>query len=152
MMPGTFDISNLTPDRGHIFNGGYSTYRNDHCGVSGGIGDLNGDGINDIAIGCRDGSYIAVVYGTKDETYPRNFDLSTITKETGVIITSGCDCGLGGGYLGYSIVFGNFNGDDIDDIAIAASWAYNELPFNVHVIYGQRGGYSDKFIYVYDIP
>jgi hypothetical protein len=80
-------------------------------------------------------------------------DLASITNKTGVIITSGCNCGLGGGYLGYSITFGHFNNDNISDIAVAASWAYSgSSPFKVHVIYGRLGGYTDKFINVNSIP
>ena len=54
--------------------------------------------------------------------------------------------------MGNKLVFGNFNGDDIADIAVDATWAYTSNPSRVHVIYGQRGGYSDKYINVNSIP
>ena len=66
MAPGIFDISQLTQESGHLFHGGYSFIDNDGCGISGGAGDLNGDGIIDYAVGCRGGSYAAVVYGTQN--------------------------------------------------------------------------------------
>lgn len=63
MEPGNFSLDSINQSDGHVFIGGYSAIQNDRCGSAGSTGDLNGDGYTDIAIGCRDGSYAAVVYG-----------------------------------------------------------------------------------------
>ncbi|TMV12683.1 FG-GAP repeat protein [Arenibacterium halophilum] len=86
-------------------------------------GDVNGDGIDDLLIGATGVNASAgrayVVYG-HDGPFARQFDLSSLTEDTGFVI----DGTLAGGEFGFSVsALGDVNGDGYDDIGVGAPTA-----------------------------
>ncbi|WP_039455548.1 FG-GAP repeat domain-containing protein [Candidatus Jidaibacter acanthamoebae] len=102
-------------------------------------GDVNGDKIKDIIIGCKDSAY--VIYGSK--LIPSTINVSKLDGSNGFSIT-----GLPGGTTGHPYEFGtvvssagDFNDDGIDDMVLSTLYAryapYYNPPYPVaYVIYG----------------
>ena len=99
-------------------------------------GDLNADGIDDLAIGIRETrqTLAYVVYGSQDTT--RNIKLTSQDRETGFRIT---ETGRSGGTLRF---VGDINADGIEDLAIHSSAVpipfdrFDEVEPDLHVIFG----------------
>jgi FG-GAP repeat len=90
-----------------------------------GIGDVNGDGLADVAVSseyfpdsARLQGRIAVVFGKMDETPVRLTELE-MSSERGFFIV-GADDGDMAGAPAYG---GDFNGDGLDDIVVGVPWA-----------------------------
>jgi Ca2+-binding RTX toxin-like protein len=149
----SFNLSDLTGSNGFTING-VSPYDTSGYFVSG-AGDINGDGIDDVIIGAPGfngknpdattspgSSY--VVFG-KQGGFDPTLNLSDLTGTNGFTIE-----GIAAGnQTGVSVSSaGDINGDGIDDVIIGALYADpNGLDKAGvgYVVFGQQGGFSDKF-------
>jgi hypothetical protein len=119
------------------------------------IGDINGDGKNDLIIGASQASYngaksgsVYVIYGNgagkmKDGTaFAQTQKLALGTKPLDGTNGFRIDGGSAGEAFGYFIAIGDINGDSKNDLAISAYTAgYNALASSgsVYAIYGNGG-------------
>jgi len=117
-----------------------------------GIGDINGDGIDDLALGAyyadpdgRDrAGEVHVVFGRRDG-FDATIELGSLDEEHGFRIP-GLAAGdnLGKGFGGA----GDVNGDGVDDLIIGAPQASRDgraLTGEAYVIFGNRDGFSESF-------
>lgn len=125
---GAIDLANLTADQGVLFRGAESGAT---TGTSvTGVGDLDGDGLDEVLIGAPDGlsgkSYL--VYGAAMVASGGVIDFATFTATQGVVI----DGGASGVFSGLSVSgAGDVDGDDVPDVVIG------DLGANLsHVVYG----------------
>ena len=134
-------LSSLDGTNGFAINGEVA---NDYSGTSvAGVGDVNGDGIDDILIGAPyatvDGEDYTgrayIVFG-KDSTSGDNFDaaieLSSLDGTDGVILNGAAD-----DYIGEAVSSaGDLNGDNIPDFVVGGPKAADNAG-RTYVIYGQ---------------
>lgn len=101
-----------------------------------GAGDMNGDGIDDLAVALPAsdvashpyGGRVAVVYG-RSEGYPAPTELATLAPENGFQIISD----RGQGALGGSIApAGDVNGDGLTDLLVGSN-------LGAYLVFGERG-------------
>ncbi|MGF1456602.1 MAG: Ig-like domain-containing protein [Alphaproteobacteria bacterium] len=118
-----FDLSDLDGTNGFAING---IDEGDNAGFSvSSVGDWNGDGFDDLAIGARyggDGDYsgeVYIVFGASGGFAP-SLDLSDLDGSNGFVVgNSGSDY-----FAGYSVSgAGDVNGDGIDDLIVGARGA-----------------------------
>jgi hypothetical protein len=100
--------------------------------VLAGIGDINGDGLNDIAVGSRTGTRI--IFGSRNP-FPRSLDVSTLDGSNGFVFNSAAtDLKRAG----------DVNGDGLADFVVGNG---NASPNGLtgagvsYVIFGRRTGY-----------
>ncbi|CAB3778414.1 hypothetical protein LMG27177_00599 [Paraburkholderia fynbosensis] len=167
-----FDLKNLTPSQGIQLTGtqvgewlGGSTRSGSSAGWYGdaaygqsqtmsSVGDINGDGIEDFAIGSpgwngAGAGYNApgrvyVIYGKADGDTWSNVDLSKLDGSNGFILYSSSNTTTTNNQMGFSIASaGDVNGDGIDDFLIGAPGADSPGATNsgaVYLVYGEAGG------------
>ncbi len=99
------------------------------------IGDVNGDGLADVAVGGYASDMICVVYGTKTPT-----DV-TLTNNGGANYQcfKGTDITSGEGGFGSPVVGGDIDGDGVNDLAVA-SGAGSSNPHKVYIFFGVKNG------------
>ena len=108
------------------------------------LGDINGDGLGDFAIGCggtpSNRGQIYVVFGRADNAYPA--DLSTLNGSNGFIIIGDGNFGIGA--TGSVTRMNDISHDGIDDFAIGAPTAavgtltQESSPGEVFILFGRR--------------
>jgi hypothetical protein len=146
--PGEIDLAALAPSQGFKLTGSTA---GDFSGFSvSGVGDINGDGIDDLIVGSlgadskhgTDAGRAYVVYGKVGGL--ADVDLGALAPESGFTIVGA----NAGDLVGRSVSnAGDINGDGIDDLIIGANPADgppNQSPLaHSYVIYGKEGGLAD---------
>jgi hypothetical protein len=137
-----FNLSSLDGNNGLIIRG---IDRGDRSGLSvSNAGDINGDGIEDLAIGAptangEDGESYVVFGNATGFSSPIN--LSSLDGTSGFTIAGIRTDGNLGNSISYA---GDINGDGIDDLIVAAYKANNSVGEN-YVIFGTTDEFSTNF-------
>ena len=147
---------NLDGNRGFVLAG---TGIEDNLGSAvSNIGDLNGDGIEDLIVSANNASVVGQ-YSQEGQTYVvfgrqggfgTQFDLNSLDGSNGFSL-AGIDPNDG---LGNAVSAGDFNGDNIDDLLVGASNAgenissygfdYSDRRGEAYVIFGRQNGFSSQ--------
>lgn len=120
-----------------------------------GIGDLDGDGIDDLAVfstrccsapALADRSVVHVVFGRR-EGFPAQMDESILDGERGFLIDASADAGAAGVVVGG----GDLDGDGIDDLVVALNHREGSPPYRpgdfAYVVYGREASlFADGFV------
>ena len=146
---GPRSINTASFDLGDIPGGNASVLRgvdSSEIGIvgAGSVGDINGDGLVDIAIAAplanSEAGEVYIVYGSESRLPPK-LDLDELDGTNGFRIY-----GTEEGYdnVGISLTgLGDFNGDGFSDMAIVAS--YGQLVGQTYVLFGRSQGFSSSF-------
>jgi hypothetical protein len=125
-----------------------------HTGVSATLGDLNGDGFDDIVIGAfasgglsnavAETGEVYVIFGKA--TWTSKLQVSSLDGTNGFTIYARDNSDLFGGGMAVC----DYNGDGIKDLAVGALWADGYLNSadkkgDVYVIFGKRTAWSAVF-------
>lgn len=142
----TFELSNLDGTNGFIFYG-VEDFGNVGSCVSG-IGDVNNDGIDDVAFGADfvnsngvDAGAVYVVYGTT-EGFSASMTADDINGENGFILVGPEADATAGKFVASA---GDVNGDGIDDFVVGAPGTDAEGRNHAgqsYLIFGQTGNFD----------
>ena len=142
--PAAFELSSLDGSNGFVLNG---IDAGDESGPSvSTVGDVNGDGIDDLIIGAlsaepdgRSGGESYVVFGTA-AGFPATFELSSLNGSNGFVLN-----GIDAGHDSISSVSaaGDVNGDGFDDLIIGVS--YGGSAGQSYVVFGTVAGFPAVF-------
>lgn len=113
-----------------------------------GLGDVNGDGVDDVGLGApgytpggvsyQGVGEAFVVYGRRDGTFPPVLRLADLDAADGFTFAR-TDQRDNPWNIGAAIAgAGDMNGDGIGDLAIAAPLQFREAPASVYILYGRR--------------
>lgn len=122
----------------------YGLAANDNAGYSVAMGDVNGDGIQDLIIGLpRTGTgspgSVAVIFG-KATGLTNPFVLGGLDGTNGVMINSS----EASDWAGAAVTTGDFNGDRIADVVIGAPHG-NGTAGRVYVVFGHSNSWGASF-------
>jgi hypothetical protein len=144
----TLELSALNGSHGFTLNG---IAKDDFAGRAvAGVGDVNGDGLDDFLIGAphADGNGIYrgeayVVFGNS-AGFPATFELSTLNGTNGFILNGIADMDEAGSGVSRA---GDINGDAIDDLLISArrAGAGGNLRGQAYVVFGTSAGFPATF-------
>jgi hypothetical protein len=129
-------LTNLTQLGSGIFATGVGP------GVAG-LGDVNGDGIDDFVVGAQNAAggkgQAYVIFGSKT-AFPSNFDLATLNGANGFSLTGATAADAFGASVGGA---GDFNGDGLNDIVVSSPLAPGGGTDrgSVYVVFGSKNGF-----------
>jgi hypothetical protein len=159
--PAAFELSSLHPEAGGDGTQGFvlkGVHKGDASGLAGGMGDVNGDGINDIIIAATQASpngsdgagEVYVVFG-RSTGFPAAFELNSLFPIAGGDGTQGVviqGVAAGDRLRISQIRPGDINGDSIDDILLGAEYADPNGRIDAgqsYVIFGHTTGFPAIF-------
>jgi hypothetical protein len=129
--PASVYLPNLTPGTGFTLMGGVSS----ESGFSvSGVGDINGDGIDDLIIGAPSAGASYIVFGQSGIGSSGIMTLSSLDGSNGFVLN-----GMVGSDSGYSVSgAGDINGDGVDDLIVGAPLLDSHAGAS-YVVFGQPG-------------
>ena len=102
------------------------------------VGDINGDGINDLIIGCGGSNKVYVIWG--QASWPQTIDLTTLPSSQGIVIN-----GTLGGSFGQTVAAWDVNGDGKTDLIICAPGQSNNGlagSGSCYLLFGHTGSWA----------
>src|SRR5262249_37773210 len=97
------------------------------------VGDVTGDGFDDIVLGLQESNHVAVMFGQGGANEPAVIQESDLSGPLGGV---GMELS-GNGFFGYSVsAAGDFNGDGIQDLLVGAPLSVNGNDGAAYVIFG----------------
>ena len=144
--PASLNLSDLNGGNGFVLHG-FAAYNEVGISVSG-VGDINGDGFDDLVVGARRASPLVyregesyVVYGNADG-FPASLNLSDLDGANGFAV-AGVSPGDGSGTsVGGA---GDVNGDGLDDLLIGAPDAAGRTGES-YVVFGNPAGFPANLL------
>ena len=129
-----FDLTTLNGDHGFTIPG---INNNDRFGNAvDSVGDINGDGLDDLVVSGKYSGEAHVIFGTQDK-FDASFDLNTLDGNNGFTIPD--ITGVHHVSSSFSHA-GDLNGDGFDDLAISSL-----EDKKVYVIFGKENGFDASF-------